>query len=81
MAFIGTVNFFRYSVMRDFCNIIMAISAWNIPVGRIGIDIFVNIITPFCSFFVDPTVLTVFVADLAVFFVRCLYLKSRKQER
>lgn len=59
MAFIGTVNFFRYSIMRDFRNVRMAVSARDIPVGGIGINIFANVITLFSSFFVDPTDLTV----------------------
>ncbi len=62
MAFIGTVDLFRYSVMRDFCDIRMAVPAWNIPVYGIGIYIFVNVITLFTSRFVDPTDLTVLVS-------------------
>ncbi len=62
MALISTVNFFRYSVMRDFSNVRMAVSAWDIPVGCIGINIFVNVIALFSSFFVDPTDLTVLVS-------------------
>ncbi len=62
MAFIGTVNLFLYFIMRDFRNVGMAVSAWYIPVGGIGINIFVNVITLFPSFFVDPTDLTVLVS-------------------
>jgi hypothetical protein len=62
VAFIGTVNFFLYFIMRDFRNVRMAVSARDIPVDGIGINIFVNVIALFSSFFVDPTDLTVLVS-------------------
>ncbi len=75
MALICTVDYISDSIMGDFCDICMAVPAWNVPVRGIGINIFIDIITYFSSIFVDPTDLTVLVSHQAVFFVRCLYLK------
>ena len=62
MTFVRAVDLFCYSVMRYLRDICVAVSARNVPVCRVGVDVLVNVVNSFYSKFVDPTDLTVLVS-------------------
>lgn len=62
MTFIRAVDFIFYRVMGYLSDICVAVSAWNVPVRCVGVDIFVNVVNSLYPKFVDPTDLTVLVS-------------------
>jgi hypothetical protein len=72
VAFICAVDFFRYRIVGEFVNVVMAVSAGNISVCSICVNIFVNVITSFASLFVNASDLTILMAHKAVLFVCCI---------
>ena len=62
MAFVRAVDLFCYWVMRYLCDICVAVPARNVPVSRVGVDVFVDVVNSLYPKFVDPTDLTVLVS-------------------
>jgi hypothetical protein len=76
MALNTTVNFLSYRFMRKLFYINVAVSAGNILVCSIGVNIFVNKITPFSPLLVDPTDLLILMSHQTVFFVLSICVRS-----
>jgi len=62
MTLIRAVDLSGYWVMGYFRDICVTISAHNVSVYRVGVDVFVNIVNSLYPKFVDPTDLTIFVS-------------------
>ncbi len=76
------VYIFCYGVMGEPGNSCMAVPAGDIFMRSIGINIFVNIVTPFSSKLVDPTDLRILMSHETIFFVRgiCTVTVGKNQE-
>jgi hypothetical protein len=81
MTFVSAIDLFFYRVMGDLGYIIMAVSAGNVSVNGVCVNIFINIIALFAALFVDPTDLTILMSHEAVFLVCCFSLKADKGEQ
>lgn len=81
MALNTAVNFLCYRFMREFFYISMAVSTGDIFVCRIGINIFINVITSFSSQLIDPTDLLILMSHQTVFFVCAVRIGNNKGEQ
>ena len=79
MTFICTAYFFCYGVVRELGNISVAISAGDVSVNSIGINVLINIIIPSFSLLINPSELTVLVAHEAVLLVGRFSLRNKEE--
>jgi len=81
MAFSAAVYFFSNRVVGEFGDICMAVPARDIFMSGVCINVFVDMVSPFSSKFIDPTDLRVFMSHKTIFFVCCALCRTIKKNQ
>ena len=78
VALIGAIDNFGDGVVRNFSNIGMTVTAFNIPMNAVVVNCFINIIVPFLAIFIDSADESMFVAHEAVILIGSVCLGTEK---
>jgi len=79
VAQVSTVNLFDYGIVRNFLDIGVALTAGDILVNRIGVNLLVHIIVDSFASLIDSSKEAIFMAHETIVFVRCFSLQTNGQ--
>ena len=71
MALIGAIDDFGDWLVRNFGNVGMAVTAFNIPMNAVVVNCFINIIVPSLAVFIDSADKAMFMAHETVVLIGC----------
>ena len=80
MADIGAIDLFCHGIMGQFVNIGMTVSAGNIMMDGLAVDMLIHIIIDPSTVFINSAQKMILVTHETIFFVRCLCREASKQE-